>query len=230
MVTLPSVQPELSPWRGWWCASSGDRNSCEERSLHYHTVLFCRYLHFLLCIWSHMLFLLRKVGSDPLYLTTPNTNALIVRLSCSERVKKGRERWMDGGGGKNCEREGACVCICASLWERERESALCSILWAFRHCAGWEKRQLNPQSRKRTNTRIKRRRFVWIVRASLKVLRDASACGRWAKWSGARQDSSRLERSCFLQPLTGGPCARGGELPPFLSLSLSLFSFSVLQR
>lgn len=48
-----------------------------------------------------MLFLLRKVGSDPLYLKTPNTNAVIVRLSCSERVKKGRERWMDGGGGKN---------------------------------------------------------------------------------------------------------------------------------
>jgi len=32
---------------------------------------------------------------------------------------------MDGGGGKNCNREGgqACVCICASLYERERERA-----------------------------------------------------------------------------------------------------------
>jgi len=36
MVTLQSVQPEFSPWRGWWYACSGDRNSCEERSLHYH--------------------------------------------------------------------------------------------------------------------------------------------------------------------------------------------------
>lgn len=134
-----------------------------------------------------------------------------------------REGEMDGWRGwKELRgRVSVCVHMCKLVRERERERALCSILWASRHCAGWEKRQLNPQSRKRTNTRIKHRRFVRIVRASLKVLRDASAHGRWAKWSGARQDSSRLERSCFLQPLTGGPCARGGELPPFLSLSLS---------
>lgn len=65
---------------------------------------------------------------------------------------------MDGGGGKNCEREGERVC--AYLQACERERAQCSILGASRHCAGWEKRQLNPQSRKRTDTRIKHRRFV----------------------------------------------------------------------
>lgn len=90
---------------------------------------------------------------------------------------------MDGGGGKNCEREGERVC--AYLQACERERAQCSILGASRHCAGWEKRQLNPQSRKRTDTRIKQkvcalfqpRHGVWIVRASLKVLWDASARG-----------------------------------------------------
>lgn len=65
---------------------------------------------------------LSKVRSDPLSLTTPNTNAVIVRLSCSERVRK-REGEMDRWRGWKELWEGgrACVCISASVWERERE-------------------------------------------------------------------------------------------------------------
>lgn len=66
----------------------------------------------------------------------------------------GRDGRMEGV--ERTVRGRASVCAYVRACEREREGAQCSILRASRHCAGWEKRQLNPRSRKKiTDTRIK---------------------------------------------------------------------------
>lgn len=65
-------------------------------SLHYHSFIFLRYLHVLLHIWNRVLFLLKESRKQSfIFDITPNTNAVIVRLLSSDRVRK-REGEMDG--------------------------------------------------------------------------------------------------------------------------------------
>lgn len=125
MVTLPTVPVQFSPWRGGWCACSGDRNSCEEHGFPSLSFIcfFLRYLHILHRIWSRVLFLLKESRKRSfIFDITPNINAVIVRLLCSERVRK-REGEMDGWRGWKELWEGgqACVHMCELVREREKE-------------------------------------------------------------------------------------------------------------
>lgn len=151
MVTLPAV-PVVFSLEGWMVCLLRRQEQLWRAWFPFIIIhsFFLRYLHILHCIWSCVLFLLKESRKlSFIFDITPNTNAVIVRLLCSERVRK-REGEMDGWRGWKELWEGgqACVHMCECVREREREGAQCSILRASRHCAGWEKRQLNPRSRK----------------------------------------------------------------------------------